>query len=306
MAVYDPISSLDFNGIKNIIVPVLGSGTGTTGYGQTTLSPTTVIGDSVSKSQWDKLRFDIVNAIVHQTGALPTITTINEGDVISYGPAHPNYQYLTLANQANTNRFDIGAGQYATESSTSASYTTTWQNSISTSFTVTFANADSARWFFNAGGKIRFSSSFTPNISNPQNNAWQTLLSAMGTVSFGAVTPTVNFYSLTSSDQTFYSLASTSYTSNYITLKARCNLPSNASGGATIITFTVIWTDAYVDPDITSGHPASSNPPDGTVQGTTTLSIGQLRPVGALYPDLIANSFSVLSPIYSTPTISGS
>ena len=306
MPVYDPISALDFNNIKDVVLPVLGVGSGTTGYGQVTLAPTTVLGNTVSKTQFDRLRFDIVNCIVHQTGSLPTITTINEGDTISYGATNPIYQYLTLANQANTNRFDIGAGQYATESTVSGSYTPTWQNAISTSFTVTFTDSNAARNFFNAGGKIRFASSFTPRISNPQNNAWQTLLSTMGTISFGAISPAVNFYSLTSSDQTFYTLASTSYASNYITLRARCNVPSNASGGATVITFTVTWTDAYVDPDILTGHPATDNPPDGTVQGTTTVSIGQLRPVGALYPDLVANSFLIPSPTYGTITISGS
>jgi hypothetical protein len=306
MPVYDTISVLDYNNIRNIINPVLGTGSGTTGYGQTTLANTTVIGDAVSKSQWDRLRFDIVNSIVHQSGALPSIVIINEGDTISYDASQPNYQYLTLANQANTNRFDLGAGQYATETKATGSYTPTWQNSISTSFTVTFTDGNAARYFFNSGGKIRFASSFTPRISNPQNNAWQTLLSNMGTISFGATSPAVNFYSLTSSTQTFYTLASTSYTSNRINLKASCNVPSNASGGATVITFTVEWVDSYVDPDIISGHPATDNPPDGTVQGTTALTISQLRATGALYPDLVANSFSITSPTYSPITISGS
>ena len=306
MAVYDIISVPDYNNIRNIINPVLSTGSGTAGYGQTALSTATVIGDSVSKTQWDNLRFDIVNAIVHQSGALPSIVTINEGDVISYGAAQPNFQYLTLANQANTNRFDLGAGQYATETKGSSSYSTTWQNSVTASFTVTFTDGNAARYFFNSGGKIRFQSSFTPRVSTSQNNAWQTLASNMGTVSFGGNAPATNFYSLTSSAQTFYSISSSTYTNNNITIRASCNVPSNASGGATVITFTVIWTDGYVDPDVLAGYPANFNPPDGTVQGTLGLTITQLRATGALYPGLAANSFSIDTPIYGTISISGS
>jgi hypothetical protein len=306
MPVFDTISVLDYNNIRNIINPVLGSGAGTIGYGQTALATTSIIGDLVSKSQWDRLRFDIINSIVHQTGALPTIVTINEGDAIAYGVARPNYQYLTLANQANTNRSDLGIGQYATETKGTGSYTPTWLNSISTSFDIQFGTGDAARFFFNTGGKIRFASSFTPRISNPQNNAWQTLLSTMGTISFGATTPAVNFYSLTSSNQTFYTLASTSYTANRINLKARCNVPSNASGGASVVTFTVEWVDAYVDPDVSAGIPPNTHPPDGTVQGTIALTVSQIRATGALYPDLVANSFSISSPNYTSITISGS
>jgi len=305
MPVYDTISVPDYNNIRNIINPVLGNGVGTSGYGQTALSTTTVLGDSVSKSQWDRLRFDIVNAIVHQSGAVPSIVTINEGDVISYGAAQPNFQYLTLANQANTNRFDLGSGQYATETKGTASYTPTWQNSISTSFTVTFTTGDAARHFFNTGGKIRFASAFTPRVSNAQNNAWQTLASNMGTVTFGGNSPATNFYSLTNSPQTFYSISSSTYTSNNISLRASCNVPSNASGGATVITFTVVWTDGYVDPDVLAGYPPNFNPPDGTVQGTMELTVSQLRATGALYPDLVANSFSIPSPIYGAISITG-
>lgn len=307
MAVYDIISVPDYNNIRNVINPVLGTGVGNTGYNQTIANTQVFLGDSVSKTQWDNLRFDIVNCIVHQTGSLPTIKTVQEGDIIIYGAAEPNYQYLTLANQAATNRFDIGSGQYATESKGSSSYSTTWQNTLTTSFTISFTDANVARYFFNSGGKIRFQSSFTPRISNPQNNAWTTLLNAAATVSFGGNTPTVNFYTLTSADQTFFNLASTSYASNRLEMRARCNVANNSLGGATSVTFTINYIDAYVDPDIISGHPATDNPPDGTVQGTLTLNVSQLRATGALYPDLVTNSFAITGPTYPTTiTITGS
>lgn len=53
--------------------------------------------------------------------------------------------------------------------------------------------------------------------------------------------------------------------------------------------------------------PPNFNPPDGTVQGTISLTVGQLIATGALYPDLIANSFAITSPTYpATITITGS
>ena len=307
MPVYDTISAPDYNNIRLVINNVIGSGVGNSGYGQAIRNAEVFLGDFVTKTQWDLLRFDIVNCIIHQSGSLPTIKTVQEGDTIIYAAAEPNFQYLTLANQAVTNRFDIAAGQYATESKVSGSYSTTWQNSLTTSFTVTFANANDARYFFNSGSKVRFQSSYTPRISNPQNNAWTTLLNAAGTVSFGGNTPTVNFYTLTSSDQVFYNLTSTSYTSNRLEIKARCNVANNALGGATSVTFTVNYIDAYVDPDILAGRPPNFNPPDGTVQGTINLTVGQLIATGALYPDLLPNSFAITSPTYpATITITGS
>jgi plastocyanin len=305
MAVYDIISVPDYNNIQNIISNVLGTGSGNQGYGQKLSAPLPVaLGDSVSKTAWDNLRFDIVNAYVHQNGALPAIKTVNEGDIIVYGAAEPNYQYLTLATQVATNKFDIAAGQYAIEPGTTVTYSNDWSDSFTSTSTLTFVNANAARYFFNSGGRVRFTSSFTPASSTPQNNSWQSTLSTAGTTIFAGNAPAVNFYTLTSTDQKFFSVsASGTYAANKWELFARCDIGNNSLGGATSITFTSVWTDGYVDPDVLAGMPATLNPYDGVVRGTLQLAITHLRAVGALFPDLIASSYYVPPPAYGNSAV---
>jgi hypothetical protein len=303
MPVDDFIRTPDYNNIRNTIVAVMSTGSASQGYGQSLASGPVADFDFVSKTQWDNLRFDIVNAIVHQTGALPTIVTIAEGDTIRYASDQPNFQYNTLANLANTNRFDLGAGQFATEAGvTNSGQTVSFSNSVSCSVTLTFATANDARYFFNSGGKIRFTSSFTPTLINTQNTTWQsTLTSASASPPiFGGQTPATNFYNLTTSDQQFYSVQNSSpYSSNSWRLFARCNVANNSSGTANQVTFTSTWQDNYTDP--------GSPPPGDLVQGSIVWTLSHIRAVGALYPGLVAASFSAPRPTYGTiSSITGS
>ncbi len=289
MPANDLVRVPDYNDIRNVIVAVMSTGSATQGYGQAVNSNAAAVGDFVSKSEWDKLRFDIVNAIVHQSGSVPAVTVVTESDLVRYDAAQPNFQYQTLANQANTNRFDIAAGQYVIEPLGSRSNSVSFSSSVSSTVTVTFSNANQARYFFNSGGKIRFNSAFSDSLGTSQSQAWTTILSALGTVSFGGNTPAVNFYALTSSDQTFYSQGSSgTYSMNRWTLQARCNVANNSSGTANQIVFTSIWQDIYTDP----GFP----PPGDAVAGTMSLTVSQLRAEGALYPNLVPRSFSAPSP----------
>jgi hypothetical protein len=40
------------------------------------------IGNTVTKAQWDALRYDIINIRLHQDGVVPVIATVNVGDPI--------------------------------------------------------------------------------------------------------------------------------------------------------------------------------------------------------------------------------
>jgi len=115
------ISAVDYNTIQNKISRIMGVGVATEGYGQTVssaqIAPDGITGllPNVLKTQWDALRFDIVNAVVHQTGSTPAITVVQTTDPIRYGPTHPNFQYNTIADQAITQRFSLGTGQFVVE-----------------------------------------------------------------------------------------------------------------------------------------------------------------------------------------------
>jgi hypothetical protein len=149
---------------------------------------------------------------------------------------------------------------------------------------------DSNKTISNSGSKIRFTSSRTGGTTSPQNNAWSNLLSTtIGTVNFGANTPsTANFYTLTTSYQQIYQLASsTPYSANYYAIEALCNCTdaTNANGTASTVTFRITWRDNYTDP----GPPA----PGDSVDGTLNISIEELRASGLMQP---SGTFTVAGP----------
>jgi len=303
MAIGDIISADDYNSIRNKIVPVIGAGSGNSGYGQLVQSSAVSAGNIVTKSQWDNLRFDIYNSLIHQTGSAPNITNVAINSVIRYGAAQPVFQYDTLSTTAVTNRFDLGTGRFATLAGDTTSRNFTWSTSATATVTVTFATSNQARFFFNSGGKIRFTSSLGNNgDSKSQNTSWINLLAGAGTRQFGGNTPSVNFYTLTSSYQTWFTTTATSpYAQNNYRLDALCNVANNSSGTANSVTFRAVWTDGYTDPP--GGAPGQFPPEDG-VNGTLSLIVDQIKATGDILP---SGSFTIAGPASITAsTISGS
>jgi len=312
MAVNDLVKTVDYNTIRSLILAVYSTGSGTFGYGQTMASSFKLDHEKVSQTDWDNLRYDIVNSITHQDGVAPTITDINEGQTISYSN---NTTYTTLATQAQTNRLNLGAGQFLTQAATSATKTwsasTTpqfWLNQITCEITATFSNSNQARWFFNSGGEIRIQTSRTGGTVNQQNNAWGTLLTTAGMQIFASQTPTAgfspmngqNFYRLTNVYQTYYTISSSvPYNANSYTLQAKCDVADNSSGTATVVYLRVVMTDGYIDPGDTPLDVPRTN--EG-VDGVFTVTVTEKKATGALIP---SGTFSITSPTYSAGSITG-
>jgi hypothetical protein len=299
------IAATDYNAIRNKIVAILGTGSGQQGYGQPVASSALFSGNNITKSQWDLLRYDLINAKVHQDGVSPSIVTIASGDFIGYGAGYPNTNYDTIAEQSILNRFNIGAGQSVLSLATMAgqtapgviSRTGSWSTQSQCVLTVTFATANEARYFFNSGGKIRFTSSRTGGVTSAQNTQWTNLLSTgAGTINFGAQTPAiVNFYTLTTSYQQWSTVsASSPYAANFYTIEALCNCtdPTNVNGTASVVTFRITWGDSYLDVDPT--------PPGDLVDGTLSLTVEEFKAAGSLEP---SGSFAITSPSYSISAI---
>ena len=287
------IEAVDYNTIRTKIIGIMGTGAGQSGYGQTLLSSAVAFGNTVTKVQWDNLRFDIFNARLHQDGLSPTIVNAVSGQPVRFGAGHPNNQYNTQADTAIANKFNIGTGQFVVESATSATRSTAWNSSLTATVTVTFATADQARHFFNSGSKVRCASSRTGGTASPQNSSWSNILDTAGTVAFGGNTAVLNFYNLTNSYQTFFNLTSSApYSANQYRIEVVSNVADNSVGGATVLTFRVTYTDTY------------SNSPDN-VDGTLTLTVDELRASGTLQP-LGTGPFVITRPGYSISGISGS
>jgi hypothetical protein len=294
------IEAVDYNSIRSKIVNVMGAGSGQTGYGQAVLSTTVAQGNIVTKEQWDALRYDLLNARIHQDGLVPLIVTPETGQPIRFGAGHPNTQYNTQADLTITNKWNLGAGQFVIDAGTTTNRTTSWISEVTTTCTVTFNTADQARWFFNSGGKIRVTSSRTGGISSPQNSTWSSLLTSAGSQAFGGNNAGVNFYNLTTSYQNFYLASSSSpYSNNQYRIDVLSNISDNSVGGATILTFRIRFTDSY-----TYGGAGSSSFPD-TVDGTLAVVIDEIRASGTLQP-LGTGPFVLTRPAYNITSITGS
>jgi hypothetical protein len=292
------ILASDVNAIRTKISQVLGTGVASKGYGQTIYSNNVTAGSEILKSQWDALRYDIVNVFQHQQGTVPAIATITLGDVITddAGDALQNFNYY--ADLASDNRFDVASGEYNITSIADDDTSSSWSNSASATLTMTFSDSDEARYFFNSGGKIRVTSSLALGASpTAQSNAWNNILASVGSQDFaGNLIAATGFYTLTNTYQEYYqSSISTPYSANNYQLAAKCNVADNSLGTATEVTIRVTLNDSYVDP----GAPA----PGDLVEGTLSIEFEELKATGILEPGNIPGSFAVTSPTYVMSSI---
>jgi len=288
--------------IQNKAESMIGTGAGTLGYGQTVQSSDVFSGNLITKAQWDLIKYDIINIKLHQDGVIPPVITVNFGDPIGYGAGSPNTNYDTLLDDAIAKRFLVSNSQAVVTAKTSQTYSTPWSTQAQATLTVTFGDANQGRYFFNSGGKVRFTASLVGAVTTPQITAWVNFLSSVGTVSFGAATdPAINYYTLTNSYQTYFqSFLSSSYSANSYKLEARTNVANNSTGTATVLELRISLLDSYVDPDVAFG---ASFPPADVVNGTLTIAVSELKASGQLQP---SGTFSITSPSYSLSSITAS
>lgn len=294
----DLIQADDYNSLQLAVQLLLGTGFGSRGYGQpqeilsSQIVSTNGEFPTITKSQWNLLRQDIGLLRLHQTGSLPTLINLDSRLVVE---PDINQNFNNVLNIADSNRFDLAAIRSLTSSKVSESFNGAWSVSASTTLTVNFSTPDDARFFFNAGGRVRFFSQRTGGSSTPQNSAWTTLLNNIGTISFGAITPeAVNFYSLTDQNQTAYEFLSVQsiYTNQLrYRIQVRSNISDNSNGGATQLTFTIRWFDDYTPGPFSGGGPALNS---DNVDGTLSLSISETK---------AASPFVIESPLYSITSI---
>lgn len=273
MAVGSIISAARYNAIQASVDLVLGIGSGTYGYGQTLNSSLVPIGEEVTATDMEELKQDIINAGVHQTGAVPSLTSVVTSDDIT-DAVYVEYETEGGVVFANVNDV-FEATQTTAESKLSSTRTTSWGGAIQPQtiqheFTVTFTNGDARRHFFNSGGEVRFSASLT-GTTGSKSAGWAGMLSSIGVVKFSyddttassGSTFSLGNYDLTSINQDILlKTGSGIYSDSFYKIEAR-ELSSS------IIVFTVSFYDG------------ESSYVDESVNGTLTSSIAQLRATGA-------------------------
>lgn len=189
-------------------------------------------------------------------------------------------------------RFSPASTTISTDAS--ATFVTSWTNTLTQTTTWTFANENDCRAFFNGGGAVGVSASRTGGTASDQNTDWTNRLSALGDVfllhdscTSGAGTPSgVGFYELTTSYQTLvqYFGGTSPYTSDFIQVDALIDSITNP----TVVTIRTQLTDA--DDGVI----------DAPVDGTLTINGRRTQ------PDASGSGFSFPVPTDSVGTITGS
>lgn len=287
----------DYNIIQSAISLVMGSGSGTTGYGQTLASSQVGQYAKITVNQWNNLRSDIARCRQHQTGVtLGTKAPEDAGYVAGSDMpvASESAQikeswraaFQSITNDCNTNRLTAPPpASQATRADVVSQQirTTAWNGRISQTVVVTFASADDARYFFNTGGQFEFQSDRSGGSAGLKNVTWTTMLTNMGTIKFNydvttctgtGATSTIGYYDLTTSDNLIFEkdAPTGAYTPNKYFIYARKNV------GGNILYFTINWWDD-------SGKPPSLPDPgfgvDEDVDGTLTSTVQTFRATGA-------------------------
>lgn len=307
------IQATDYNGFVSTtaganVNATWGSGTSSAGYGQTAV-PTVNTTNSVTATQWASLVNTISSMANHQGTTITARTAPTAGTLISV---------LSAVNTDITNCYNnrgnaaASGSQYTswtgTNSKTAATSGASWTITITN--IVTFSDSNSARYFFNAGGRIKLdvSKTATGQTGDPEwNDLANTLCGDIyftggaysqtiaGTVYTGTTkvggTGTPNtlstgtgYFDLTPGGAAtiiYKQFADTApYTANYIQHSVALN------AGSTALTFTTLWSASDGDP-ISGGTAAS-----GATPGTAPCTICTYFPPSTTY---LSNSWGTPS-----------
>jgi hypothetical protein len=274
-------------------VNVMGTGSLSRGYGQTTFGTGKNTGDTISANDFNNIRYDLLNASAHQNGSAAALSLAGNvtGDIIN--STDPN-AFISYASTVDTNRFTCHSSRKSTASAGNNSRTSSWASSVSTTYTLNFSSADQARYFWNGGGRIRFASSRTGGAASAQNTAWSSLLTSAGTQEFGGSA----VYSWGTGSTSLYSVSSSApYASNTYAISVSLNA---AIGSATAFNFVLTWSDPYTDPS--PGNPPA---PEDIVDGTLAYTVEVTTPTGghALTPSGTWTSYNYAT--FSAGAITG-
>jgi hypothetical protein len=284
---------------SNTLNATWGTGGATAGYGQTALA-NVAVGNTVYATDWANLVNKTSNSASHQGTIITSVSAPAIGGNVTYLSAIPTN--LTTIYSSRTN----AATQGATSANT-ATYASTWSSALTFTHTVTFANGDAARYFFNSGGQLKLTCTHA-NSSAGINLLFNGLASNVGTVvmssptsgavtisgtSFngitkvagGGSTPTIStnsgYYAMTISNANVFTQTASTGPSGYLSTFIRVIAKSNGSQGSNgdagnVVTLYTVWDEV----------------PDGLVVGT-----GSTVTVTAQAPETtyLANSWGTIS-----------
>lgn len=253
-----------------------GTGSGEYGLGQTEIATVAGGNDSattITASQFNTLLTAIDTIANHTNDTMTARTSVTAGDEIEI-KSNLEADLATLAASVAAGSPNATA---LTESSALQTVTTSsegWDSSATQEVSVTFANANTMRHFFNAGGKVRITVGTSQTSTSPKDQAYIDLGTALGNIDIASQattrsgsgeTLTTNglangFHDLGTGYTSLIKLTSdnSNYTSNNIEIFAKLN---DSVGDSTVITVKVVATDGAADDQYTSPNTESPTVP---------------------------------------------
>ena len=311
------ILATDYNGFVSTnaganVNDIWSTGSGDKGYGEAAVDTVSTT-STITATQWATLNNRIASMGSQTSTTITSRTNPVAGDTIGILNALTTDLTNITTNRGNA----VGTGTQYTTFSGSTSYTSNWSGTLTFTHTMSFASADAARYFFNAGGRFKWevNKTSTGNGGDPEwndlantlcgdifftgrvNGTSQTIAGTSytgtqksgGTGSPNTLATTTGWYQLTTSDTMIYRqyADSSPYTNNNIALYAR-----TASSGSQLV-FTTTWVNS--EGDTTSGGSGTGSPFSSF--GTAPATVVTYFPPSATY---------LTGAAWGTPTISAS
>lgn len=289
-AQFGTIEATDYNTLvggnptttANTLNATWATGGATAGYGQTAAA-NVAVGGTVAASNWAALVSNTASAATHQGSSISSVGVPVVGGIVTYLSAvQPNLNTIYSAR--------LNAASQGGTTANTVTIGTTWSQLATFTHTVTFANGNAARYFFNSGGQLAITcaqagaSGINLLFNNLCSNVGTVVMSApsagavtiVGTsyngitkVGGGGSTPTIStnsgYYAMTTSNTTVFTQTASTGPSGYLATFIRMIAKSNGTQGSngdtgSVITIYTIWDEV----------------PDGLVVasgGTTTLTV---------------------------------
>ena len=296
---YNTFAGGNIANVSSQLNSVLGSGKGNAGYGQSAVSNVTAQSDLITATQWTTLVNGVNKVRKHQSGAgFTNLSTYTAATIVN-----ANNDIASNITTAYTNRLTFAANGTTTTGSTYSPNFTAPNDTNPATFeitrTATFASADQARYFFNAGGKINFVVTGVTNGGSTNRGASLATLAATNFASLaflaannggrtgagGTVTSSdtgLGYYDATTANATAILLTGTtsSYTSDTCTVTMKTNgaQGSNNDNGTVMninmVLFSGAQSPAFDDSiDITVNHRVDVVYPSTTFLANTWGSV---------------------------------
>jgi hypothetical protein len=300
-AQFGTIAASDFNTLvgsnpvttSNTLNTVWATGGTAAGYGQSAV-PTVSVGGTVAASDWANLVNKTSNSASHQGSSITAVTAPSTGGTVTYLSAIPTNLATVYTNKLNA------TSQGATSSNT-ATYGSAWSTGLTFTHTVTFANGDAARYFFNSGGQLKVTVSHPTGtnmnllLNNLCSNVGTVVLSApsSGTAVIGGVTyngvtkiggggnaPTISqnsgYFAQTTTNVTCFTQTASTGPSSYLATNIKVLTKTNGTQGTngdtgSVYTIYTTWNEVPTGMSATSGSATTLTlvPPETTYIANT-------------------------------------